>query len=228
MITQTHIAEVTNNNDPEQRGRIKVKCPGLVRSDRELPQWIEPVFPFISKSGGWFFVPEVGTQVELEVVTSARGDERRDETSLLAPTMRYRAALYNEAQPLPDTFKTNYPKRRGLITPSGHYIFFDDTSGSEKIEIRDKNGNVVVMNSSGVKITDKDGHYVEWTATGISIDGTVPVVRNGDTVTAEPGMITWMSQVAAICNALVPGGVSPPAPPDFGKAVASSTKVGSG
>lgn len=60
---------------------------------------------------------------------------------------------------------------------------------------------------------------------GIKLDGAVKVARDTDPVTPAAGMVIWMGQVAAALNALVPGSVTPAAPPDFGTIVASTKKV---
>lgn len=228
MSTATHIGTVTKNNDPEKRGRVKVKCPGLVRTSRELPFWLDPKFPYTDVNAGWFFVPKIGAQVEVEAITGAPGDQTRGEASLVAHRACYKAALYSEAQQVPAEFKDNYPNRRGFKTPAGHILLLDDTSGQERFALTDAVGNSILMTTTGVRIVSKYGDYIEWKSTGIDIDGAIAVVRNQDNVTPTAAMILWMSQVAAVCNALVPGSVTPAAPPDFAKAVASSTKVRAG
>lgn len=66
---------------------------------------------------------------------------------------RFYADAATPPTPVHDDFKTNYAKRRGFATPNGHILWFDDTEGSEEI-------NLVWVNAAGVKtklIVDKDG-----------------------------------------------------------------------
>lgn len=59
-------AIVTNNNDPEQWGRIKVKCPSVL-GDYESA-WCMPCVPFLCNDEGFFKVPNVkdGVWIEFE------------------------------------------------------------------------------------------------------------------------------------------------------------------
>ena len=59
-------AIVTNNNDPEQWGRIKVKCPSVL-GDYECA-WCMPCVPFLCNDEGFFKVPNIqdGVWIEFE------------------------------------------------------------------------------------------------------------------------------------------------------------------
>jgi hypothetical protein len=204
-----------------------------VRADRELPFWIPPRVPFV----GSFFVPNVGDQIEIEVTSRAPGDQQRGEASLTAHGATYIVTLYNDAQPIPSDFLTHYPQRRGFKTAAGHLLIFDDTDSDPTVTIQDATGHSVTFardgitleSTGGVSLTVKaDGAVEINSATVIYLDGAIAVARHGDTVSPDVGMSTWMAQVAAACNALLPGSVAPPFPPDFGKIVASSTKTYSG
>jgi len=178
MKTNVFPATVTNVDDPQQIGRVKVKCPGLVRSDRELPYWVAPTFPYVgAKACGWFFPPDVGDQVEIEVSEASKSDEIPGETSISAPNARYRAYLYNDSQQLPDEFKENYPKRRGVKTPSGHIFLFDDTEGGERVMLADKFGNTALFTTNGLKVFDQNGYYIELKSSGIELEA--PAIKVG-------------------------------------------------
>jgi hypothetical protein len=93
----------------------------------EYPKWAEPAFPFVSKNSAvFFFVPDVEMPVEIEF-------DPEEEIP------RYRAGVITNENPLDDKFKKNYPHRRGINTPSGHILIFDDKDGDWLEEIvRDK------------------------------------------------------------------------------------------
>ena len=59
-------AIVTNNNDPEHWGRIKVKCPSVL-GDYESA-WCMPCVPFLCNDEGFFKVPNIqdGVWIEFE------------------------------------------------------------------------------------------------------------------------------------------------------------------
>ena len=71
-------ATVTNNVDPENRGRISVACVGLLGDEEtELPMFVEPVHDW-----GWFYIPDVGELVEIEVIESSDEDEQHGQMSI--------------------------------------------------------------------------------------------------------------------------------------------------
>jgi hypothetical protein len=134
---EIHIGIVSRTNDPQQIGRIRVKCRTLARADVELPYWVRPIVPFSGKGHGWFHVPAPGDVVDLEVCTRDDSDETYGETFMLTPDMRYRAAEYDaNLMPIGEEFKVNYPHRRGLKTKQGHLILFDDKPGKEAVIIK--------------------------------------------------------------------------------------------
>jgi phage protein D/phage baseplate assembly protein gpV len=66
------IAIVTNNNDPESMGRVKVKYDAL--GDNIESDWARIAVPNAGSARGFFFMPEVGDEV---VVGFEHGDTRR-------------------------------------------------------------------------------------------------------------------------------------------------------
>lgn len=167
-VEECHLAIVTANKDPEQLGQIRVACQGLLDGeDEDLPMWIKPY-----ASWGWFIVPDVGETVEIVAVVGATDDEQPGTASIANPNIRWRGTrLWGntdtaEPRPIPDVFKTNYGKRRGFATPTGHVIWFDDTEGQEAVTIQwtkkdgskqstlsmDPNGSVVVTNQNGATL----------------------------------------------------------------------------
>lgn len=142
-ITERYEAVVSSIDDPQNRGRFKVKCVGLLGdADTELPNFVELV-----PDHGWFTVPEVGEQVEIEVVVASDRDESWGQASIeaLSPVWRGKrfvtdVELDKPPFPIPgvpddgsvatpphdDLVSTNYGLRRGYATPHGHLLMFDD------------------------------------------------------------------------------------------------------
>ena len=55
------IGIVTNNNDPDTLGRVKVKFPWLAPDEESA--WARMATPSGGNARGWFFLPEVGDEV---------------------------------------------------------------------------------------------------------------------------------------------------------------------
>ncbi len=165
MRTERFNATVTDNVDPRKRGRIKVKCLELLGDDTEHPAFINPCFDW-----GWFFVPDVGEEIEIEATVS--DDQEEDaygQAFLEAPNLRWRGKRFvaeNGEAPRPphsQLTETNYGKRRGFGTPTGHVLLFDDTEGGETVTLSwkrggaeeyafislDKDGSVILSNTKG-------------------------------------------------------------------------------
>ncbi len=142
-VTERYEAVVSSIDDPENRGRFKVKCVGLMGdADVELPIFVELV-----PDWGWFIVPEVGEIVEIEVIVASDRDESHGQTSIeaLNPVWRGKRFITDVEldKPFPpnplvaddgsvatpphdDLVSENYGLRRGWATPHGHLFMFDD------------------------------------------------------------------------------------------------------
>jgi phage baseplate assembly protein V len=133
------IGQVTNLEDPESLGRVKVKYPTLGGQESD---WAPIATLMAGKERGSYFIPEVD---EVVLVAFAHGDPRH-------PYIL--GGVWNTKDKPPatdgDKKKNNW---RFLKSRSGHIFKFDDTSGSEKIEIVDKDGtHKIVIDSANKKI----------------------------------------------------------------------------
>lgn len=183
-VRHVHLGVVTDVDDPEQRGRIKVACASLMGLDasdeaREYPNWIEPSFGWRTTAlgapeggavCGFFFVPGVGTTIELEITESSDFDQSPGQSSIAAPDPRYRGCLVNAGESIGDEFKTNYPARFGWLAPNGATFYFDPTEGSEQITIQSHE----IDGARSFFLITSDGSMYLATATGILIVLNVP------------------------------------------------------
>lgn len=140
------IGTVTNNQDPDNLGRVKVQFPWL--SDEDESNWARIVSPMAGKETGIFFLPEVGDEV---FVVFQYGDIN----------MPYVVgSLWNGVDVPPETNSDGKNNIRIIKSRSGHIIKLDDTEGKEKIEIVDKTEkNMITIDAKDNKIsltTDKD------------------------------------------------------------------------
>lgn len=107
MRREIHIGTVVDNNDPDMRGGLKVRVDELVDQLPLMDEHIPASFPFAGSSVGWFFVPDVGAQVEVEVESDPEGAVEDIRAS-------WRSALYSVNDPVPSEFQTDYPNRAGI------------------------------------------------------------------------------------------------------------------
>ncbi len=137
ITTERYPAVVSNVEDPENRGRIKVLCVGILGDEEaEVPDWVEPAYQW-----GWFVVPKVGQLVEIEVAISSDEDEHRGQYGIDNPDLKWDGATYyteagddnTEATSIHPDFLESYGQRRGFATPAGHVLLFDDTEGAPKV-----------------------------------------------------------------------------------------------
>lgn len=162
-ISGVVIGIVTNNNDTDGMGRVRVRFPW--RGDDDESYWARVATLMAGNDRGAFFLPEVDDEV---LVAFDHGDINHPYVV---------GALWNGVDTPPETNsdgKNNVRKiksRSGheiilddnheqgaekieIHTNAGHTILLDDSTGSEKIEIRDKTGdNSIVMDSVQGAIT---------------------------------------------------------------------------
>lgn len=157
---ETMDARVTANDDPEQRGRIRVACVALLGDeDSEVPGWIEPL-----QQWGWFIIPDVDEMIEIEVTSGESHDESFMQGSIDALAPKWKGARHygnsdgDSPTAIHDDFKTNYGKRRGFATPHGHTFVFDDTTDNPTVALTWRKTKDDIEKRSSFTI-DKDGNF---------------------------------------------------------------------
>jgi len=129
------IGIVTNNQDPSNMARVRVKFPWL--SDDNESWWARIAVPMAGGGRGSYFLPEIDDEV---LVAFEHGDVRFPYVV---------GALWNGKDAPPANNSDGQNNIRVIHSRSGHLIRLDDTSGDEKIEVIDKTGgNSVTIKSS--------------------------------------------------------------------------------
>lgn len=140
---------VTNNNDPDGEGRVKIKFPWL--SDENETDWVRMTTFMAGGGRGSFFLPEVDDEV---LVAFEHGDINQ-------PLVI--GSLWNGVDKPPETNSDGKNNIRKIRSRSGHEIIFNDDSGAgqEKIEIHTNAGHRIVLDDSigqeKIEIVDKTG-----------------------------------------------------------------------
>lgn len=140
------VGVVTNNQDPDNLGRVKLKFPWL--NDQDESHWARVVTPMGGNGRGLYLLPEVDDEVLVAF----------DHGEIEFPYVL--GALWNGKDAPPESNSDGKNNMRTLKSRSGHVVRLDDTDGSEKIEILDKSGkNSIVLSTKDNTITitaDKD------------------------------------------------------------------------
>jgi uncharacterized protein involved in type VI secretion and phage assembly len=170
------IAVVTNNNDPEKLGRVKVKYPWRQGEDESF--WARMVTFMGGNDRGGYFLPEVDDEV---VIAFENGDI--DHPIVIG-------ALWSQKLKPPDCNDDGKNNRRMIKSRSGHKVVLDDTNGKEKIQIIDKSGsNFMTIDTSRNTITISSQQDIELKADNgrISLEARQIEVKSQTTATIEAG-----------------------------------------
>jgi phage protein D len=139
------IGVVTDNQDPQGSGRVKVKYPWL--SGEHASDWARVVVPGGGDQRGIEFLPEVNDEV---LVGFEMGD-------IHYPYVL--GGLWNGKDAPPDGQVSSGGKiqKRIIRSRAGHTLTLDDSDGGGGITIADKNGNQLVLDSgsNALQITVK-------------------------------------------------------------------------
>lgn len=137
------IGIVTDNNDPENLGRVKIKFPLL--SDEHASHWARVAAPDAGNNRGFEFIPEVNDEV---VVGFEAGD-------INYPIVL--GGLWNGQDKAPlsssEAIQGGKVIKRVIRSRTGHEITIDDTDDKGGITIKDKNGNSIVLTIEQDKLT---------------------------------------------------------------------------
>lgn len=173
------VGVVTNNEDPDFMGRVKLKFPWL--SDADESYWARIATPMAGEKCGVYFLPEVGDEV---LVIFEHGDVRFPYVI---------GALWNGKEAPPEKNENGKNDIRLIKSRSGHEIRLNDEDGKEKIEIMDKSGkNSIIFDTAENRITitaDKDITLAATQGT-IKLDArTIEIKSSADTkIEAGAGM----------------------------------------
>lgn len=130
---------VTQNKDPDQLGRIKLKLPW--REEGFETDWVRVVSPMAGAARGIFFLPEVGDEV---LVAFDRDDIR-------FPYVL--GSLWSRTDKPPQTNDDGKNDIRVIHTRNGHTLLFDD-GDKGRIVIKLSDGKSITIDDSGILIDD--------------------------------------------------------------------------
>jgi uncharacterized protein involved in type VI secretion and phage assembly len=128
MFPFFYLAKVTDNQDPDNLGRVRISRMG---DEEGATDWIPVLMPCAGNGSGFFLLPETGSQV---LALALDGCETRQVVI---------GGLYSESAQPPQTGgnteadlnKDGKNSLRFFKSRSESMIIFDDTDGAEKLQI---------------------------------------------------------------------------------------------
>ncbi len=167
------MAIVTDNNDPEMRGRVKVKFPMKSASGGDLESpWLRTASGYAGANRGVYFIPEIDDEV---LVGFEMGNSNM-------PIVL--GSLWNGVDKPPqsainpggDDGELSKNDNKVIYTRAGHQIVLSDKDGAGKIKIVDRTGkNTMIIDSkqNTISITaDKDYN--------LTVKGNITMKADGD------------------------------------------------
>lgn len=135
------IGIVTNNQDPDNMHRVKVRFPWLSADQADESNWARVVTPMAGKDRGLYYLPEVDDEV---LVAFEHGSV--DHPFVIG-------AVWNGKDTPPESNQDKQNNCRTIKSRSGHVVRLNDKQGGEAIEIVDKSGNKIVIRSTDNTLT---------------------------------------------------------------------------
>ena len=183
------IGIVESLDDEENLGRIKVKYPHL---NGQVSEWARLATPMGGKDRGLFFRPGKDDEV---LVAHELGEYTRPYIV---------GSLWSKVDPPPsDDGKKVDNNWRFFRSRAGHLLKFDDTSGSERIEIVGSTGDhAMTIDVSGkkIEIRCKSGDVTVTAPQGtVTLDAKTVAIKASSTMSLEAtGALTIKGQTVAI------------------------------
>jgi uncharacterized protein involved in type VI secretion and phage assembly len=148
---------VDDIDDPNGWGRVRVLLPWL---DGEIASvWARLGVPAAGAERGFFFIPEVGD----EVVVAFLDDDPRHPVVL--------GSLWNGAQAPPESLDAATNPIRAVVSRSGHRLTFDDTEGAAKVVVQTAAEQTVSLDDgAGIELSDKTGNKLTMDSAGITLE----------------------------------------------------------
>jgi len=139
------LALVTQNQDPDGLGRVKLRYPW--HHDANESDWVRIAVPMAGSGRGSVFLPEIGDEV---LVAFEREDMR-------FPYVL--GALWNGVDKPPEDNAAGKNDVRTIKTRKGHVLTFDDGARGS-IALRLNDGKQLLIDDDGLKLDDGAGNRI--------------------------------------------------------------------
>jgi uncharacterized protein involved in type VI secretion and phage assembly len=134
-----HYGIVTQNKDPDNLDRIKVRLPWLDAGETDQSHWAQLVTPMEGPKFGWYVLPDIEDVV---VVMFIAGD-------MSQPVIV--GGVWSKPDFSPETNEDGKNNFRGYRSRAGHRMVFDDSPAGTKFWIADKTTKLMLGMGKFVK-----------------------------------------------------------------------------
>lgn len=197
-------ALVSDINDPEGQGRVKITLPWSPDPDGgSYETWARLATLMGGNNRGSWFVPDVSDEV---LVTFEAGDPRRPYVI---------GGLWNGSDAPPekmDAAGNNFKKV--LRSRNGVQITLDDKDGQEQMILETPGGQKLTLKDGpgAVEIVDSNGNSIKLEPSGITVTASAKVTVNASLVEVSAGMVkvdAGMSKFSGVvqCDTLISNSV---------------------
>lgn len=192
-LQELHLATVVENDDPESRGRVKVR---LHSTGVEL--WGATMTPSAGQGYGVSCLPRRGEQVVIGFLSP-------EQPLVLGALWSGSDSAPQDASPVEERYLVQ--------TPGGIKLLLDDGQGP-KVRIETPAGHHVTIDDQGAGTVtiEKGGDKIEMSSSGISITSSLEVKVEASQVSVSAGLVTvdaGMSQFSGVvqCDTLISNSV---------------------
>ena len=173
LIAGVAVGIVTNIEDPDKKGRVKIRYPWRDKDEQGESDWVRICSFMAGKDRGSVFIPEVDDEVLVAfeqgninmpyIIGGLWNDE--DATPEGNADGKNNIRLIKSRSGHKIVFDDNAEEKKEkveILTNSGHGIALDDTDKAGKIELKTKAGHIIVLDdkdgSEKIEIKDKTGN----------------------------------------------------------------------
>lgn len=189
-------ALVSNINDPDGQGRVKVKIPWSPDANGgEYEAWARLATMMAGDNRGSWFIPDVNDEV---LICFEAGNPRRPYVI---------GMLWNGQDTPPETMDSAGDNNlKTLRSRNGIRIILDDTDGGETLTLETPGGQTVILKDgpASIEVSDSNGNTVKMEASGITVNAAAKVTINASTIEISAGMVTvnaGMSKFSGVVQA---------------------------
>ena len=192
-------AIVSDINDPDGQGRVKIRLPWLPDDGGGYNVWARLAMLMAGPNRGSWFIPDVDDEV---LVAFEAGDPRRPYVV---------GALWNGQDTPPESMDgagDNFIK--SITSRNGVKLTLDDQDGQEKLLLETPGGQRITLQDGPgqVEIRDSNGNSITLSTSGVSVVAAAKVTVHASTVEVSAGMVTvnaGMSKFSGVvqCDTLI-------------------------